>query len=99
MHSVVLSLPLALSLSLSQLEGKSCKHTMHITDMLLYVLWQHPPLSSFQQHFITRQARNSTTMKCHGNKSLLLNLPIRQGKAIDPILVVTIKSSQTIISE
>lgn len=33
-------------------------------------------------------------MKCHGDKSLLQNLPIRQGKAIDPILVVTIKSSQ-----
>lgn len=43
-----------------------------------------------------RQARNSTTMKCHGDKSFLLNLPIRQGETIDPILVVTIKSSQTV---
>lgn len=34
-------------------------------------------------------------MKCHGDKSLLQNLPIRQGEAIDPILVVTITSSQT----
>lgn len=49
---------LSRSLSLSQLEGKFCKYTMHITDMLLSVLWQHPLLSSFQQHFITRQARN-----------------------------------------
>lgn len=71
---------------------------MNIIDMLLCVQWQDPLVSSFQQPFVTRQARGATTVKCHADKSLLLNLPIMQGRTIDPILVVTVKCSQSVNS-